>query len=113
MISFLKKKDLKIWNLAKKVNLIYDEELDKYFPKIMPTMVEVFTRDGKIFNEKVDYAKGTPENPMTNEEIRKKFMRIATITVEEDVAKAIINKVNRLEAIEDINELTRILRFKQ
>lgn len=106
-------RDPRIWDLSKRVNLIYDDGLDRFFPTTMPTVVRVETKDGRAFEERVDSAKGTPENPLTHEEIREKFKRIATITVDEELSKEIMREVDDLENLSDINELTDLLRFKQ
>ena len=106
-------KDSRIWDLSKRVELIYDEELDRVFPTLMPTVVRVETMKGEVFEERVDSAKGTPENPMTNTEIMEKFKRISTITIDEALSRDIMKTVDRLERLGDINELTELLRFKQ
>jgi len=105
--------DSRIWGLSERVNLIYDDELDRSFPATMPTIVNVRTRDGRAFTDRVDSARGTPENPMTREEIEEKFRRMSRITVDEELAEEIMEKVDGLERLGDVNELTALLRFKQ
>lgn len=106
-------RDPRIWDLSRRVKLIHDDELDRFFPTTMPTIVEVKTKNGEVYEERVDSAKGTPENPMTHTEIREKFKRIAKITVNEELSGDIMKRVDKLEKLGDINELTELLRFKQ
>lgn len=106
-------KDAKILDLTKRVKLIYDDELDKFFPSKMPTICKVKTYDRRVFEDRVDYAKGTLENPMTHNEIREKFAKIVNTNINEDLAGVIIEKVIDLEKVREINEIMDLLRFKQ
>ena len=95
------------------MNLTYDDELDRFFPATMPTIVSVRTRDSRTFTDRADSARGTPENPMTHEEIEEKFRRMSGITVDEELSEELRRKVAGLDKLGDINELTELLRFKQ
>jgi len=61
-------KDDRIIGLTKKVRVAEDEELSANFPKLQSTVVTIRTTDGREFSERVDYPKGEPENPFTEEE---------------------------------------------
>ncbi len=102
-----------IWDLADRVELIHDGELDPFFPETMPTIVEVRTRSGEAYVERVDSARGTPENPLSLGEVREKFLFLASTVVEEGRAVEIMDAVDRLEQLPDVHELTELLRFKQ
>jgi 2-methylcitrate dehydratase PrpD len=104
-------KDKRIWDLSKRVDLIYDKELDEFFPTIMSTIVEVETKDGKTFTNKVDYAKGTIENPLKYDEIKNKFRRITNNIIDEELKKEIVKRVMELEKINYVNNMTEILSF--
>jgi len=97
--------------LADRVTLIHDEGLDPFFPETMPTIVEVTTKDGSTFTERVDSAKGTPENPMTPGEVREKYRRLAKTVVDEGDAEEIERAVNRLDRMRDVGELAELLRL--
>ncbi len=64
--------DDRIINLAKKVKIIEDPELTKESPKKRIAIVTVILNDGTEQMARVDYAKGDPENPMTEEELAEK-----------------------------------------
>src|ERR1700758_3575359 len=51
-----------------KVQLIPDEELEKLIP-VRVAMVEVTLLDGTRLSERVEHVRGTPENPMTTDEV--------------------------------------------
>ena len=95
--------------LADRVTLIHDEGLDLFFPRTMPTIVEVITKGGRTFTERVDSAKGTPENPMTPGEVREKYRRLAGTVVDEGDAEEIERAVNRLDRMGDVGELAELL----
>ena len=97
--------------LADKVTLIHDEDLDSFFPETMPTIVEVTTKDGSTFTERVDSAKGTPENPMTPGAVREKYNRLAETVVDEGDAEDIERTVDRLDRMGDVGELAELLRL--
>lgn len=64
--------------LMDRIELFADEELQKEWPEKYPGIVTIQTVDGKTHIERVDYPRGTPENPIGLEELRSKF---ATVTV--------------------------------
>jgi 2-methylcitrate dehydratase PrpD len=58
-------------------------------------IVHVETLEGQLFDKEVDYPKGEPENPMTQQEINEKFIRLCEYAGKsEDVANNIINTIN-------------------
>lgn len=59
--------------LTKKVRVEADEEMSKAFPAIQAAEVTIRLKDGKCFSERVDFPKGEPENPLSEEEFRERF----------------------------------------
>ena len=70
-------KNSDVLSLAKKVKVAADDELTSLFPQKSAAIVELVTNDGASFVERVDYPKGEPENPLSEEEIKDKFMALA------------------------------------
>lgn len=64
--------DERITELAKKVRVIEDPELTAECPGKRIAVVQVELEDGKRLEKRVDYAKGEPENPLTEEETEEK-----------------------------------------
>ncbi len=60
-------------NLTKMVKITGDEELSKLVPDKRVAIVEVVQSDGRIFKSKVDFPKGEPENPLSEDELFSKF----------------------------------------
>jgi len=103
--------DLKIRELMKKVNISQDPELNKLLPS-MPAYVEVITKDGKSYNLSSPYPKGSMKNPMTNEELKEKFLSLALYTIEQSHAEEIVNVVTQLEKFTLIDRLTALFKSK-
>lgn len=99
--------------LAERVELIHDESLDPFFPEMMPTIVEVITNGGRVYTERVDSAKGTPENPMAPSEVREKYRRLAGTVISEGDALEIERAVGRLDRMEDVGEFAELLHLSR
>jgi len=101
--------DPQICDLARRVKFIVDPEIDQIYPKEFPSIVEVILRNGKRFKAQVDSPKGSPRNPLSYEEVKKKFLDLTAIKLSRSKAEQIIETVNRLEKLESIKELTNLL----
>lgn len=102
--------DPRIDALSRRVRVVADDALDRTFPERYATIVEVATRDGRRLSERVDYARGCPENPVTYEEIVAKFADLAGGAVGAERAARIAGLVGRLEGSGDVDELAALLR---
>lgn len=69
----------------------------------------VKTTDGKSYAEDLRPSKGSPQNPMTDEELEKKFMSLATTVMPQEQASKIAATVRNLEEIQDLRDLTDLL----
>ncbi len=66
--------DNTILELTQKVNVISSEELSKLVPDKRVAIVEVIMENGVVLCDRVDYPKGEPENPLSQEENLTKFL---------------------------------------
>lgn len=65
-------KDENVLSLTKKIHVVTDEKLSEVFPKIQAAVVAIKTKNG-VMSERVDFPKGEPENPLNDEEFRKRY----------------------------------------
>jgi hypothetical protein len=79
---------------------------------VKPQVVEVITRDGNIFNERVEFPKGNPNNPVTADELVNSFRGMAAYAAKplsggqiEDAVALVL----RLEEVPDVSILTKLL----
>lgn len=98
--------------LCQQTSLVYDEELDKGYPEQYCSIVEVLLKNGRMHSQRVDWPKGHPNNPLTQEELETKFLRLVTTMISKERAGEIITMVNRLEEVENIGELAKLLQVK-
>ena len=100
-------KDPEIIKLASKVNYIIDPNIrnQKYFPG----HVKIKMKNGKVYEHAINEQRGCPENPMSQEEIEKKFRKNVESIFLKDQTEMIIDKINNLEKLQNISELTKLL----
>ena len=73
----------------------------------MTTIIDIHMKDGRTLSGRADFAKGSPANPMSFDEVAGKFTDCADAAKwPASKSKAIIAAVRRLEDIKNINELT-------
>ena len=65
-------KRTEILELTKKIKVSADDDLSAAFPGIQTAIVTIKTNDGE-YVDRVDFPKGEPENPLTDEEFRDRY----------------------------------------
>lgn len=104
--AFLKwYQDPKVKELANRVEIVIDPDVDKAFPKRWPCKVEITTKDGKTYK-----ASEEDRPPMTEEEVKGKFRRLAQKKLDRKAIEKIIKTVDRLETVRDVTNLLVMLR---
>ncbi len=87
-----------------KVKVIADPEIEAVFPELQRVRVVIKTTDGRSFEKQLDYPKGDPRNPLTDEELTGKFAALAVgIASAEDVDR-MHHAVNTTETYDDVRE---------
>jgi len=86
-----------ILNLAKRVEVKEEPGLSQLYPDRRPAIVEIITKGGDTFHERVDYPKGEPENPISDEERKQKFVKLASYCRSEKEIAHIIEIVENAE----------------
>ena len=104
--------DAKIRAQLPKVKVIADPEIEAVFPELQRVRVVIKTTDGRELEKQLDYPKGDPRNPLTNEEISGKFKALAEgIATPADVER-MQAAINRTEEFEDVRVLMGQLTVK-
>lgn len=86
--------DSTVASLTKKVEVVANEEYSRIFPE-KQTAVLTITANGKTYSERVDFPKGEPENPMSEEEFKTRYEALMEYgCVGKEVYEAIYAKVN-------------------
>ena len=66
-------------------------------------------KDGTKYEARVDFVKGSPENPLSREELEDKFRNLATFVLSHERAEAIIKAVRDLDCMGDVSMLGHLL----
>lgn len=82
-----------------------DEAIQAEQPKKNGCEVRIVTRSGEQYRGRVEYAKGEPENMLTDEEFEEKFRYLVGDLLPEERIARLIACAGRLEQLEDVNEL--------
>jgi 2-methylcitrate dehydratase PrpD len=91
-----------------KVQVIAEERLEQMLPRRV-AVVEVVLNDGTRLSEENDTVRGTPENPMTREEIVAKARDLVTPVLGAQACGKLIESVLELEQIKHIRALGPLL----
>jgi 2-methylcitrate dehydratase PrpD len=73
-------------------------------------LIKIYRRDGTVVTGKSGFAKGSPENPMTYEEVADKFRSNAEFAKwPKKKTESVIEMTKTLEALPDLSKLTTAL----
>jgi 2-methylcitrate dehydratase PrpD len=97
--------------MIEKVNFgVHPEAEAAGFDK-MTTIIEVELADGQVLRGRADFGKGSPANPMTDEELAEKFRQCAAWGgLDKARTDAVLKLLWKIEELHDVNELTTLLR---
>ena len=102
-----------IKSLSERIHVLGDEELDRTYPDLYRSIVEVETKAGLRHVRDVTYPKGSPANPIASAELESKFRALTRDVVGAEQREEIARAVSRLEDLEEIGQLTRWLRSER
>lgn len=103
-------KDPEILELASKVEVKADDELNALYDEKWPSIIEVTTTDGRQLTARRDLPKGEPEFPVSDEELKEKFISLASDAVTLDRAEQIWEMIFDIENLDNVSELTSLLK---
>jgi len=100
-------RDPRVLTLIKKMRVNVDPELDKLYPSAIPNRITVKFKDGKELTARVDYPKGHPKNPMSDEEVEDKFKRLTEGVLTPSQVNSVISLVRNLESLRDLKQILK------
>ena len=98
--------------MSTQVTVVKDDELDKGFPDLYETVIEVKTRAGKTFSGRSGIARGYPESPLSDAEVRAKFDRLAGTIGSPDHVAALAKCIESLWAAPNVSAYADLMREK-
>ena len=101
--------DSTILDIASKVIVEVDEKIDSTWPVEDVTIIECHTNQGSVMKAVVDCAKGDLQNPVTEQELISKYMKLASVFYSKERCKDILSACQNIEDISDVNELIELM----
>ncbi len=94
----------------KKVEVVPDPEIEKVFPSLQRAIVSITTVDGRTFSKQLDFPKGDPRNPLTDQEVEEKFSALAEGVLSKGTQKKVKDAVWNLETLDSVSSLMALLK---
>ena len=107
-----RKSDKEVERLSTQVTVVKDNDLDKGFPALYETIIEVKTRSGKTFAGRSGIARGYPESPLSDAEMRAKFDRLAGTIGSPDRVAALAQCIESLWTAPNVSAYADLMREK-
>jgi 2-methylcitrate dehydratase len=92
----------------RKVQVVADPEIEEVFPALQRVIVRIHTIDGCEFTTQLDYPKGDPRNPLTDQEIEEKFEALAEPVMSREARRRAIETIWNLDKQPSVRELMRL-----
>jgi 2-methylcitrate dehydratase PrpD len=71
--------------------------------------MEVTLSDGARYISQVDYPRGSPENPLTRNEMREKFRSLSSTVLGHRKQEEVERMVFEIQKVKDVSELLRLV----
>ncbi|NOR90035.1 MAG: MmgE/PrpD family protein [Anaerolineales bacterium] len=94
-----KLRDPDIRATLQKIKVVADPEIDALFPSIKRASVTITLQDGSKHSAQTDYAKGSPEDPLSDDDLFAKFRANAHKTMSEGRISEIIEQTMSFESL--------------
>ncbi len=99
-----------IQELMRRVHFYVNPEAEAAGYDKMTTIIEIVLKDGRKITGRADFGKGSPQSPMSYDEVADKFRGCAEYARwPQDRAERIVNLVRKLETLTSVRELTALL----
>jgi 2-methylcitrate dehydratase len=102
-------RDPKVLDFLKKITVVEDKELSARYPEAVANRITVKLSDGRTITKQVDYHKGHPKNPMTDEEVEEKFQRLTKKYLSQNQSRRILDTVWNLDKLKDTGKAISLL----
>jgi 2-methylcitrate dehydratase PrpD len=102
-------RDPNVLKLAERIQMRLDNNLPSADLGSRPCRITLRLKNGQTHSRVVQNAKGSPEFPLTAEELKAKFTDCARQTLNESATKRVLDDLDRLETLKDIRPLCQLL----
>ena len=91
--------------LMQKIDVRWTEECNKLWPEAFPFRITVTMKSGEKHVSEVHYAKGHPKNPLSDQEVEAKFLKLAQPVLGKTKAVKALKRLWRLEDMKSVREI--------
>ncbi|MCH8927420.1 MAG: MmgE/PrpD family protein [Candidatus Marinimicrobia bacterium] len=105
--------DPKIRSVLPKIVGEASEEFEKMFPAKQPSKVVITLNDGTAYTEKVDYPKGDPREPMSQDDLDDKFKGLTSLILDDESRRKIKDTIWNLESLNNVSDLMNDLKIME
>ncbi len=99
-----KLRDPRILDLARRIHISIDPDLQEKFPESALAKVEVETHKGEIFIKSDEKVKGDWDMPLTDQELKEKFLSFSTVTLSAPQAHKVLRLIENIEKIDHMKD---------
>jgi len=99
----------RVQEMMRRVRTIHDPEIARMGTEKMRSVVEVELDDGRVVRRVAEDARGTPEKPLHEEDVYRKFVECSSFALGEAEIRPIYEEIKRIMEYSDINEFTNLL----
>ena len=102
--------DAKIRAQLKKIEVVADPEIERVFPALQRVVVNITTTDGRALSKQLDFPKGDPRNPLTDQEVEEKFAALAEGVLSTGSQKKLKEAIWNLEGNHSVCKLMALMK---
>jgi 2-methylcitrate dehydratase PrpD len=96
--------------MIKRVNFYIDPVAESAGLDKMTSLLKITMKDGRVFSGRAEFAKGSPSNPMSYDEVADKFRGCAEFAKWPAAkAESVIASVKSIESLSDVSNLAPAL----
>jgi len=95
--------------MMRRVETIFDQEIENQGFVRMLSIVEVELEDGRVLSEPSGPYRGGPERPFTRDELRDKFVECGSLVLPQERLDDIFARIERIEQVGNVRDFTALL----
>jgi 2-methylcitrate dehydratase PrpD len=103
-------RDQNVLKLAERVRMNLDNNLKKTDAAGRPCRVTIRLKNGQTYSREAQHAKGGPEFPLSEDELRSKFFDCAKEAIPAESAQRALEHIQRLETLDSVRPVCDLIR---
>jgi len=105
-------RDPKILDFLNKITVVEDKALSSMYPEAVANRVTVKLSSEKVVSKQVEYHKGHPKNPMSDQDVEEKFLRLTRRILDKNRARRILDATWNLEKAKDVSKVVSMMTLR-